>query len=104
MAPASVKRAAFALPPNKVTKCLKNTSSKIRSGANANPVQMNLSLGSFDAAMPPAIAPKAAATAVAAALRKLMDASVLGSRLFGCWLFTANLKSEAKRRLADGGE
>ena len=62
MAPASVKRAAFALPPNKATKCLKKTSSKIRSGANANPVQMNMSSGSFDAAMPPAIAPKAAAT------------------------------------------
>jgi hypothetical protein len=52
---------------------------------------MNLSLGSFDAAMPPAIAPKAAATAVAAALRKPIDASVLGSRWFGCRLSTACL-------------
>ena len=89
MAPASVKRAAFALPPNMATKCLKKTSSKIRSGANANPVQMNLSLGNFDAAIPPAMAPRAPATTVAAALRKVMDASVAGSLRFGCRLSTA---------------
>jgi hypothetical protein len=70
---------------------LKKTSSKTNRGANTNPVQMNLSLGNFDAAIPPAIAPKAAATAAAAALRKLMDASVRGSRRFGCWLSTACL-------------
>src|SRR6266511_1644798 len=97
MAPASVKRAAFALPPNKATKCLKKTSSKTNRGANTNPVQMNWSLGNFDAAIPPAIAPKAAATAAAAALRKLMDASVRGSRRFGGWLSTAGLTREAKR-------
>jgi len=63
---------------------------------------MNLSLGNLDAAMPPAIAPKAAATAAAAALRKPMDASVRGSRRFGCWLSTAGVTSEAKQQLADG--
>src|SRR5438093_9727364 len=84
------------------TKCLKKTSSKTRRGANTNPVQTNLSLGKLDAAMPPAIAPRAAATAAAAALRKLMDASVLGSPRFGCWLSTAGLTNEGKQRLAEG--
>ena len=97
MAPTSVKRVAFALPPNRATKCLKKTSSNTKRGARTNPVQMNLSLGNFDAAMPPAIAPKAAATTVAAALRKVMDASVGGSRRFGCWLPTARLTSEPNR-------
>ena len=84
-----MKRAALAFPWNNEAKCLEKISSKTKKGTRKNPVQMNLSLGNFDAAIPPAMAPRAPATTVAAALRKVMDASVAGSLRFGCRLSTA---------------